>query len=68
MLLCFFLNLIKDEHFNQIEEIHEDQQLVDKMGVGFFNTVLWGILIHKIVGTVGVMSMRYYSVFWKDFL
>lgn len=64
----FFLNLIKDQHFNQIEELQEDQQLVDKMGVGFFNTVLWGILIHKIVGTVGMMSMRYYSVFWKDFL
>lgn len=52
------LAMIKEEHFNKDEELQEDQKLIDKMGEGFFNKVLWGVLAHKIVGTVGMMGMR----------
>jgi len=54
------LLLIDEKSFNSDnKEKKEDEKLKEEVGEGFLNPVLYGILIHKLIGVFACIGMRY---------
>lgn len=43
-----------------------NEESSDKSNTNFFNRVLVLILIHKVIESLGSMSIKYYPIFWKQ--
>lgn len=55
----FALLGISEHAYEKKITTNEDKKLIESVGGGFFNKVLYSIFVHKIIGTVSMMGIRY---------
>lgn len=49
---------VSEDYYEKKISVTEDKKLIESVGGGFFNKVLYSVLIHKIASTVGMMGIR----------